>query len=56
MNDRGSQVIKSLTDIGWDQYYLAEETGWLLCLEGPTDLAILRTFAEILGHPAQSRP
>jgi hypothetical protein len=52
MNDRGSQVIKSLTDIGWDQYYLAEEMGWLLCLEGPSDLAILKAFAEILEHPA----
>src|SRR5688572_26389902 len=27
MNDRGSQVMKSLTDIGWDQYYQAEATG-----------------------------
>jgi ABC-type taurine transport system ATPase subunit len=52
MNDRGSQLIKALSDIGWDQYYLAEETGWLLCLEGATDLAILRKLAELLQHPA----
>jgi hypothetical protein len=52
MNDRGSQVMKSLTDIGWDQYYQAETKGWLLCLEGSTDLSILRTFALRLGHPA----
>jgi ABC-type lipoprotein export system ATPase subunit len=52
MNDRGSQVMKALTDIGWDQYYQAEEAGWLLCLEGSTDLSILRAFATTLGHPA----
>lgn len=52
MNDRGSQVMKSLTDIGWDQYYQAEEQGWLLCLEGSTDLSILRAFATTLDHPA----
>jgi hypothetical protein len=53
MNDRRSQVMKSLTDIGWDQYYQAESAGWLLCLEGSTDLSILRSFAVTLGHPAQ---
>ena len=53
MNDRGSQVMKALTDIGWDQYYQAEASGWLLCLEGSTDLSILRAFANTLGHPAK---
>lgn len=52
INDRGSQVLKALTDIGWDQYYQAELTGWILYLEGATDLAILRTFAKTLGHQA----
>ena len=52
LNDRGSQFVKALTDIGWDQYYQAEETGWLICLEGPSDLAMLKTFATRLGHPA----
>ena len=52
MNDRGSQVIKSLTDIGWDLYFQAEERGWILFLEGATDLAILQTFAAEMGHPA----
>lgn len=52
MNDRGAQLIKSLTDIGWDQYYQAEETGWLLCLEGSTDLKMLQTLARLLNHPA----
>jgi ABC-type lipoprotein export system ATPase subunit len=52
MNDRGSQLLKSLTDLGFDQYYQAEATGWALYLEGATDLAILRAFAETLRHPA----
>lgn len=53
IDDRGSQVYKSLKEIGYDQYYQAEETGWVLYLEGSTDLAILRSFAEKLGHPAK---
>ncbi|MBE3134549.1 MAG: AAA family ATPase [Acidobacteria bacterium] len=52
MNNRDSQVRKSLAEIGWDQYYQAEQTGWVLYLEGSSDLAILRAFAETLGHPA----
>lgn len=50
LNERGSQLIKSLTDIGWDQYYQAEQTGWALYLEGPTDLEILRAFAVTLNY------
>jgi ABC-type taurine transport system ATPase subunit len=52
IDDRGSQVLKALKSIGFDQYYLAETTGWVLYLEGPTDLQILRAFARILNHPA----
>ena len=52
INDRGSQLVKSLTDIGWDSYYKAEQTGWVLYLEDATDLSILRALAERLGHPA----
>ncbi|MBI4310112.1 MAG: AAA family ATPase [Candidatus Omnitrophica bacterium] len=51
INDRGTQVLKALTDIGFDQYYQAELKGWVLYLEGPTDLDILRAFAEKLQHP-----
>jgi len=43
-----SQVRKALAEIGFDQYYLAEQTGWVLYLEGSTDLAILRAFARRL--------
>jgi len=53
INDRGSQVLKALRDIGFEHYYLAEETGWVLYLEGSTDLAMLRTFAIALNHPAR---
>ena len=52
IDDRGSQVYKSLKEIGYDQYYQATETGWVLYLEGSTDLAILRSLAVTLGHPA----
>lgn len=46
------QVRKSLKAVGFEQYYQAEQTGWVLYLEGATDLAILRAFAETLQHPA----
>ena len=51
--DRGSQVLKALRDIGFEQYYQAQETGWVLYLENSTDLAILQAFAAVLGHEAQ---
>jgi len=47
-------VIKALCDIGFDQYYAAEQTGWVLYLEDATDLAILQKFARLLDHPAQT--
>ena len=50
INDRGSQVLKALRDIGFEHYYQAEQTGWVLYLEGSSDLAILRAFAQRLGH------
>ncbi len=50
IDDRGSMVLKSLKEIGYDHYYLAEQTGWILYLEGSTDLEILRAFADTLGH------
>lgn len=52
IDGRGSQVIKALTEIGYDQYYQAEYKGWILYLEGPTDLAILQVFAQTLQHAA----
>ncbi|GMU45058.1 MAG: hypothetical protein AMXMBFR25_30440 [Lysobacterales bacterium] len=55
IDDRGSQVAKALKEIGFEQYLQAQETGWVLYLEGSTDLAILRAFAAQLGHPALAR-
>lgn len=51
IDDRGSQLVKALKEIGFEHYYQAEETGWVLYLEGSTDLAILRAFAESINHP-----
>ncbi len=45
-------MLKALADIGYDDYYQAELTGWVLYLEGSTDLAILQALAERLGHAA----
>jgi len=53
IDDRGAQVVKSLKEIGFDHYYRAEHTGWVLYLEGSTDLAILQAFAETLKHDAR---
>ncbi|MBM4395016.1 MAG: AAA family ATPase, partial [Deltaproteobacteria bacterium] len=52
IDDRGSQVAKSLKSIGFEDYVKAEETGWVLYLEGATDLAILAAFARTLRHRA----
>ncbi len=53
IDDRRNQVLKSLRSIGFDQYYQAEQTGWVLYLEGSTDLAVLQAFAKLLDHPAK---
>lgn len=53
IDNRGAQVLKALREIGFDQYYQAEQRGWVLYLEGSTDLAILRAFARRLNHPAR---
>lgn len=51
--NKSSDVLKALRDIGFEDYYQAEITGFILYLEGSTDLAILRSFAELLGHEAE---
>ena len=35
IHDRGSQVMDSLREIGFDQYYQAEQTGWCSILRAP---------------------
>jgi len=52
IGDRGSQVLKSLAEIGFEDYILAEQLGWVLYLEGSTDLGILKAFATKIGHRA----
>ena len=52
IDDGGSQVAKALSRIGFNQYLQAEMVGWVLYLEGSTDLAILKAFARRLGHEA----
>ncbi len=47
------QVRKALESIHMADYYLAEQKGWMLYLEGSTDLAILRKLAQRLDHPAK---
>jgi hypothetical protein len=54
IDNRGSQVLKALRDIPFDHYYQAETAGWVLYLEGSTDLNILNRLAERLHHPAAS--
>ncbi len=52
IDDRGKQqVAKALKDIGFENYLQAEDQGWVLYLEGDTDLDILRAFAKRLDHP-----
>lgn len=53
IDDRGSQLLKALKEIGYDQYYQAELRGFVLYLEGATDLAILKGFARTINHPAR---
>ena len=52
IDDRGQQTSKALKEIGFEHYYQAEQRGWVLYLEGTTDLSVLRAFAERLEHPA----
>ena len=54
IDDRGSQVLKSLEKIGFDDYYKAEQKGWVLYLEGSCDLVILQSIANVLQHRAST--
>ena len=56
IGDGQSQKRKALAEIGFDQYYQAEQTRWVLYLEGSTDLAILQAFARRLGKDGAVRP
>ena len=49
------QVRKALAEIGFDQYCQGEQNGWVLYLEGSTDLAVLQAFAKRLGRDEAAR-
>ena len=46
---------RALGEIEFHEYALAEREGWVLYLEGSTDLAILQAFARRLGHDGARR-
>ena len=48
--DRKNQLLKALREIGFEQYAQAEQTGWVLYLEGSTDWAVLQAFARHLKY------
>ncbi|MDE2754386.1 MAG: AAA family ATPase [Gemmatimonadota bacterium] len=50
LDNRGSQVQKTLREFGFEHYYQAEQTGWVLYLERSTDLSILLALAARLNH------
>ena len=47
---RGSQVQKALRDIGYADYEQARVSGFVLYVEGATDLAALKALARRLDH------
>ncbi len=51
--NKTSAVKSSLSSVRYDQYYLAEQAGWVIYLEDQTDLRIIQAFADKLNHPAQ---
>ena len=55
IDDSESQVLKALNGVSFDQYYQAQQTGWVLYLKSSTDLSILQAFARRLGHERSIR-
>ncbi len=55
LDNRGGQVQKALREFGFEHYYQAAQTGWVLYLEGSTDLSILRAVAARLDHRSAHR-
>ena len=51
-DNKESSVLAALKEISFEHYYEAEAKGWILYLEGETDLRILQAFAAKLNHPA----
>ena len=55
IDDGERQVLKAPDEISFDQYYQAQQTGWVLYLKSSTDLSILQAFARRLGHERSIR-
>jgi len=53
-NQAVKYIKKSLTEIGWEKYYLARSKKHVIYLEGSTDLQMLLSFANKLHHPAEA--
>ena len=51
---RQNQLKKALESIPMADFYQAEQLGWVLYVEGSTDLAILRRLADRLSHGAHA--
>lgn len=51
--EKKAQVLKALRDIRFEDYYKAEITGFVLYVEGLTDLDMLLAFASVLRHEAR---
>jgi energy-coupling factor transporter ATP-binding protein EcfA2 len=49
---QSDQVRKALALLGYEQFLQAETKGWVLYLEGSTDLESLRALAQAANHPA----
>lgn len=49
--NKPTEILKALKTIGFEEYYLAQQKGWILYVEGGTDLPILKKYAQKLGHP-----
>ena len=39
-----NEILKALRTIGFEEYVLAQQNGWILYLEGGTDLPILKSL------------
>lgn len=52
VDNQVKELRKSLVSIGFDHYYLAELKGWILFLEGSSDLRMLVSLAKRLNHDA----
>jgi len=51
--DKIARIRSALSTVRFDEYYVAEQRGWVLYLEDHTDWSILKAFAERLDHPAK---